>query len=154
MRCSACATPGPSRPRLALAIPCCCRLHAVCAIAILSVCGCQIGDLIVPYNESFRLFITTKLPNPHYPPEVCVKVSLLNFTITATGLRDQMLGVFVVTELPEMEERKHSLTFASARMKKELQVRRWQGGLTCACHLGASCCVDKLLRPGSALAEG
>ena len=27
-----------------------------------------------------------------------------------------------VTELPDMEERKHSLTFASARMKKELQV--------------------------------
>jgi hypothetical protein len=43
-----------------------------------------------------RLFITTKLPNPKYAPEVCVKVSLLNFTITSTGLIDQMLGVFVV----------------------------------------------------------
>ncbi len=43
-----------------------------------------------------RLFITTKLPNPHYPPEVCVKATLLNFTITSTGLQDQMLGVFVV----------------------------------------------------------
>jgi dynein heavy chain len=40
--------------------------------------------------------MTTKLPNPRYPPEICVKVSLLNFTITQTGLQDQMLGVFVV----------------------------------------------------------
>ena len=30
-----------------------------------------------------------------------------------------------VTELPDMEERKHGLTFASARMKKELQVCVW-----------------------------
>lgn len=65
--------------------------------------------------------MTTKLPNPHYPPEVCVKVSLLNFTITPRGLEDQMLGVFVVTEIPEMEERKNSLTLANSRMKKELQ---------------------------------
>ena len=81
----------------------------------------KLGDSVIPYNDAFRFFITTKLPNPHYPPEMCVKVSLLNFTITPKGLQDQMLGVFVVTELPEMEERKNGLTLANARMKKELQ---------------------------------
>ena len=59
--------------------------------------------------------MTTKLPNPHYAPEVCVKVSLLNFTITPAGLEDQLLGVTVVTELPEMEEKKNSLVLADAR---------------------------------------
>ena len=34
----------------------------------------------------------TKLPNPHYAPELQVKVTLLNFTITPEGLEDQMLG--------------------------------------------------------------
>lgn len=33
----------------------------------------------IEYNESFRFYITTKNPRPHYPPEVCVKVTLLNF---------------------------------------------------------------------------
>ena len=56
----------------------------------------KLGDSVIPYNDSFKFFITTKLPNPHYPPEVAVKVSLLNFTITPKGLEDQMLGVFVV----------------------------------------------------------
>jgi dynein heavy chain len=51
----------------------------------------RLGDAIVPYNDGFRFFMTTKLPNPHYPPEVAVKVSLLNFTITPSGLEDQML---------------------------------------------------------------
>lgn len=30
----------------------------------------------------FRLYITTKLPNPHFPPEICVAVSILNFMAT------------------------------------------------------------------------
>lgn len=29
-----------------------------------------------------RFYITTKLPNPHYTPEVSTKVSLVNFTLS------------------------------------------------------------------------
>lgn len=81
----------------------------------------KLGDSVIPYNDDFRFFMTTKLPNPHYPPEVAVKVSLLNFTITPGGLEDQMLGVFVVNELPELEERKTTLMLDNARMNRELQ---------------------------------
>jgi dynein heavy chain len=81
----------------------------------------KVGDSTIPWNNSFRFFMTTKLPNPHYPPEVCVKVSLVNFTITPAGLEDQLLGVIVVEELPAMEEKKNSLVVANARMKKQLQ---------------------------------
>merc|ERR1719502_1959157 len=81
----------------------------------------RIGDSTIPWNNSFKFFITTKLPNPHYPPEVCVKVSLVNFAITPVGLEDQLLGVVVVEERPDMEEKKNSLVIANAAMKKELK---------------------------------
>jgi dynein heavy chain len=81
----------------------------------------KVGDSTIPWNDSFKFFMTTKMPNPHYPPEVCVKVSLLNFAITFSGLEDQLLGVVVVEEMPEMEEKKNALMIANARMKKELQ---------------------------------
>eukprot|EP01029_Cantina_marsupialis_P009143 TRINITY_DN2137_c0_g4_i1.p1 TRINITY_DN2137_c0_g4~~TRINITY_DN2137_c0_g4_i1.p1 ORF type:complete len:4119 (-),score=1448.16 TRINITY_DN2137_c0_g4_i1:93-12449(-) len=81
----------------------------------------RLGDSTIPYNDSFRFFMTTKLPNPHYPPEVAVKVTLLNFTITPSGLEDQLLGQFIVCELPELEEKKNSLVVSNARMKKELK---------------------------------
>mgnify|MGYP000067473068 CR=1 FL=1 len=80
----------------------------------------RLGDSTIAYNDTFRFFMTTKLPNPHYQPEVAVKVSLLNFTITPRGLEDQMLGIFVVNELPEMEERKNTLVMQNAAMKKQL----------------------------------
>ena len=38
-----------------------------------------------------------------------MKVSLLNFAITFTGLEDQLLGVVVVEEMPEMQEKKNTL---------------------------------------------
>lgn len=69
----------------------------------------QVGDSTIPWNDQFRFFMTTKLSNPHYPPEVSVKVSLLNFAITFTGLEDQLLGVVVVEEMPEMQEKKNTL---------------------------------------------
>jgi dynein heavy chain len=53
--------------------------------------------------------MTSNLPNPHYAPEVCVKVSLLNFAITPVGLEDQLLG-----ERPDMAEKKNSLVRSSA----------------------------------------
>lgn len=42
----------------------------------------RLGDSDVDYDPSFKLYITTKLANPHYLPEVCIKVTLINFTVT------------------------------------------------------------------------
>ena len=35
--------------------------------------------------------MTSKLSNPHYLPEVCIKVTIINFTVTKSGLEDQLL---------------------------------------------------------------
>ena len=37
----------------------------------------RLGDSTLEYSSSFRLYITTKLRNPHYLPEISVKVSRL-----------------------------------------------------------------------------
>ena len=53
----------------------------------------RLGDALVEYSKDFRFYITTKLRNPHYLPELSTKVSLLNFMITPEGLEDQLLGI-------------------------------------------------------------
>lgn len=52
----------------------------------------RLGDTDVDYDNNFRLYITTKLSNPHYLPEVCVTVTLVNFLVTVDGLEDQLLA--------------------------------------------------------------
>lgn len=66
----------------------------------------------------FRFYITTKLRNPHYLPEVAVKVTLLNFMITEPGLQDQVLAITVARERPDLEAEKNQLIVQGADNKK------------------------------------
>jgi len=81
----------------------------------------KLGDNIIEYSDSFKLYITTKLRNPHYLPEISTKVTLLNFMITPEGLEDQTLGIVVQKERPELEEEKNQLIIQSAENKKKLK---------------------------------
>ena len=65
--------------------------------------------------------MTTKMPNPHYPPEVCIKVTLINFTVTNSGLEEQLLGDVVVKEKPEVEAKRQELVITMDRDKKTLK---------------------------------
>lgn len=62
--------------------------------------------------------MTTKLRNPHYLPELAVKVTLINFMITSDGLKDQLLGIVVAKERPDLESEKNYLIVQGAANKK------------------------------------
>jgi dynein heavy chain len=81
----------------------------------------QLGDNVIEYDPKFRFYITTKLSNPHYSPEVCVKVNLLNFVATQEGLEDQMLGITVKRETPELEAQREQLVIEDAENKRILK---------------------------------
>ena len=58
----------------------------------------RLGDSLLEYNVKFRLYITTKLRNPHYLPELATKVTLINFMVTPVGLEEQLLSMVVAKE--------------------------------------------------------
>lgn len=79
-----------------------------------------IGDKNIPYNDHFKFFMTTTLPNPHYSPETQVKVTVINFAITPSGLEEQMLATIVGLENPTLEQKKIEIVRKNAADKKEL----------------------------------
>jgi dynein heavy chain len=81
----------------------------------------KLGDTSVNYDEAFKLFMTTKMPNPHYIPEICIKVTLINFTVTFEGLQQQMLGDVVIAEKPEIEAKKDQIVLTMAADAKNLK---------------------------------
>ncbi|XP_059519194.1 dynein axonemal heavy chain 12 [Myotis daubentonii] len=81
----------------------------------------RLGEVIIEYSFDFKFYITTKLRNPHYMPELATKLSLLNFMITPEGLEDQLLGIVVAKERPELEEERNALILQSAANKKQLK---------------------------------
>ena len=64
----------------------------------------------VEYDPKFKLFLTTKLSNPHYKPETSAQCTLINFIATEAGLEDQLLAKVVNVEKPELEQEKQALS--------------------------------------------
>jgi dynein heavy chain, axonemal len=60
-------------------------------------------------HPNFKLFLQTKLSNPHYPPEVQAEATLINFTVTEDGLGDQLLYLIVKRERPDLAASKLEL---------------------------------------------
>ncbi|XP_076873752.1 dynein axonemal heavy chain 6 isoform X2 [Brachyhypopomus gauderio] len=69
----------------------------------------RLGDSDIDYDKNFRFYMTTKMANPHYLPEVCIKVTIINFTVTKSGLEDQLLSDVVRLERPDLEEQRNQL---------------------------------------------
>lgn len=81
----------------------------------------KLGDSTIEWSPDFRLYLTTVLRNPHYLPEVSVKVCILNFMITHAGLTDQLLGIVTGQERPDLEEVKNKLIIEGAANKNKLK---------------------------------
>eukprot|EP00505_MAST-04D_sp_SCG-Rhode-Island_P000545 Stramenopile-MAST_4_protein_545 len=80
----------------------------------------KLGESEVEYDKSFRFYMTTKMSNPHYVPEICIKVTIINFTVTKSGLEDQLLARVVKAERPDIEHKKNNLVISMADDKQQL----------------------------------
>ncbi|XP_073954501.1 dynein axonemal heavy chain 1-like isoform X1 [Choristoneura fumiferana] len=80
----------------------------------------KLGDSLIPYMPGFRLYITTKLPNPKYTPETSVKVQVVNFALVPSGLAEQLLSIVVAQERPDLEELRGQLIVSRAQMGAQL----------------------------------
>jgi dynein heavy chain, axonemal len=78
----------------------------------------KLGDKAISYNEDFKFFLTTTLPNPHYSPETQVKINLLNFAITQFGLEEQMLNMLVKLDFPDLAQQKDEIVQSNATNAK------------------------------------
>jgi len=69
----------------------------------------RLGAEDVELSPSFKLYLQTKLINPHYKPETAAQCTIINFIVTESGLEDQLLAMVVKFEKPDLEQSKEEL---------------------------------------------
>jgi dynein heavy chain len=64
----------------------------------------QVGDKAMDYSDNFAMFFITRLPNPHFSPELQAKTTVIDFTVTQSGLEEQLLGKVISKEQHALED--------------------------------------------------
>jgi dynein heavy chain len=73
------------------------------------------------FNKHFKMFMTTKLANPSFSPELSAKMTIINFTVTQGGLEQQLLGRVLSKEQKALEDQLTQLLTDITLNKKGLQ---------------------------------
>ncbi|XP_073412523.1 dynein axonemal heavy chain 8 [Dendrobates tinctorius] len=84
----------------------------------------KVGHKVVDVADKFRLYMTSKLPNPVFTPEIHAKTSIIDFTVTKMGLDKLLLGRVVLAEQQELETERIKLmqeVNVNTRRMKELE---------------------------------
>ncbi|KAF8058055.1 DHC10 [Scenedesmus sp. PABB004] len=90
----------------------------------------KLGDKEAEVAPGFKLYLSTKLANPHYAPEVSTRAMVVSFAVKESGLEAQLLAAVVKAERPDLDREKGELV---------VKVRRRAGACAGACEgAGAS----------------
>ncbi|VVC43185.1 Dynein heavy chain, domain-2,Dynein heavy chain domain,Dynein heavy chain, domain-1,Dynein heavy chain, P- [Cinara cedri] len=81
----------------------------------------QICNKLLPFNENFRIYITTKIKNSYNFPEILARTTIVDFAIQEEGLEEQLLKTLVNIENPSLEELKEK-TFVEIEKNKKCLV--------------------------------
>lgn len=63
----------------------------------------------IDYSPDFRLFLITRDPSCRFSPDICSRVTFVNFTVTPSSLESQGLSILMKSEQPEVEEKRNVL---------------------------------------------
>lgn len=69
----------------------------------------RIGTEEVDYSPNFSIILTTKNPAVRLTPDLCSRVTLINFTVTPAGLQSQSLSRILECEKPEIEKQRNEV---------------------------------------------
>ncbi|KAL8759989.1 MAG: hypothetical protein Q9199_000365 [Rusavskia elegans] len=69
----------------------------------------QLGKQEIDFSPAFRLYLSTRDPSAAFPPDICSRTTIVNFTITRSSLQTQSLNDVLKSERPDVDQRRSNL---------------------------------------------
>ena len=60
---------------------------------------------MIPIHPEFKIYITSELKSPKFPPEISVFTNQINFSVTHEGLEAQLLSIIVDNKIQKLEKK-------------------------------------------------
>ncbi|KAE8290027.1 Cytoplasmic dynein 1 heavy chain 1 Cytoplasmic dynein heavy chain 1 Dynein heavy chain, cytosolic [Larimichthys crocea] len=73
----------------------------------------------IDLSPSFVIFLSTRDPTVEFPPDLCSRVTFVNFTVTRSSLQSQCLNEVLKAERPDVDEKRSDLL----KLQGEFQLR-------------------------------
>ena len=64
----------------------------------------RIGSEEVDYSPKFKIILTTKNPAARLTPDICSRVTLVNFTVTPVSFQSKSVSIILKVEKPDVEK--------------------------------------------------
>ncbi|CAH3116472.1 unnamed protein product [Pocillopora meandrina] len=68
-----------------------------------------IGDQDIDLSPSFTIFLSTRDPTVEFAPDLCSRVTFVNFTVTRSSLQSQCLNQVLKAERPDVDQKRSDL---------------------------------------------
>ncbi|XP_040576126.1 dynein heavy chain, cytoplasmic [Lepeophtheirus salmonis] len=78
-----------------------------------------LGDQDIDLSPTFTIFLSTRDPTVEFPPDICSRVTFVNFTVTRSSLQMQCLNQVLKTERPDIDQKRSDLL----KLQGEFQLR-------------------------------
>ncbi|KNC98573.1 uncharacterized protein SPPG_06258 [Spizellomyces punctatus DAOM BR117] len=79
----------------------------------------RLGGQDIDFSPSFTLFLSTRDPSVNFPPDLCSRVTFVNFTVTRESLQSQCLHEVLKAERPDTDRKRTDLL----KLQGEFQLR-------------------------------
>jgi len=81
----------------------------------------RLGSQDIDFSPSFTMFLSTRDPSVEFSPDICSRVTFVNFTMTRSSLQSQSLDQVLKIERPDTERKRTDLMKAQGEFRLRLR---------------------------------
>ncbi|KIL70572.1 hypothetical protein M378DRAFT_94916 [Amanita muscaria Koide BX008] len=81
----------------------------------------RLGSQDIDFSPSFTMFLSTRDPSVEFSPDICSRVTFVNFTMTRSSLQSQALDQVLKVERPDTERKRTDLMKVQGEFKLRLR---------------------------------
>ncbi|KAH7340377.1 dynein heavy chain protein 1 [Rhizoctonia solani] len=81
----------------------------------------RLGSQDIDFSPAFTMFLSTRDPSVEFSPDICSRVTFVNFTMTRSSLQSQSLDQVLRTERPDTDHKRKDLMKVQGEFKLRLR---------------------------------